>query len=664
MRMRSLYFTNDKLRIRLVISLVLFILVLPLVVILAQQKQIITQKAQGNSLQTISHVFVIAMENHNWADIKGAAPYITNTLLPLGAHAEQYYNPPGLHPSEPNYIWLEAGTNFNITNDSDPTINHINSTNHLVTQLQSAGIPWKAYVENINGSDCPLTSFGTYAAKHLGMVFFDDVTQNNNRQSSYCIQHIRPYTELTRDLQNNTVSSYNFITPNVCNDMHSCSIATGDTWLSQEIPKILNSQAYKNNGIIFITWDEGLNGDGPIGMIVLSPLAKPGYSNTIHYTHSSTLKTIQEIFGLSPFLGDAGNATDLTDLLQLNNTSPSISPTISPTATISSPPPSIDPCTQLSSTPSPSPTSPPTSTNACANLVLNTTCGLDSNGDGLFCGGNCGVTVGNDSGILYHCHNNTQVGSGVICSPQCLICSGKNNSDKCGGSQNACGGGYITNQSDMSKYPTPTMGTNAQLKTKKHPTPICDLPVHPTDINGMQMQSFDPSKLSSQCISSGTNPPSPTPPCGNVSPSTITPITSPSSSPAPSGDPTSTCGGKYDLNYPIPHTNFGDPVCDFTKNGLFTLLQQLDPANASFWFNTVVTCESGYNPNAIQNPAIAVDPAGAWGLFQMGRGRNGQFDHGDVPWREQARNAVTYNNNLFNLHLGWHYWACGRSRWQ
>jgi hypothetical protein len=52
----------------------------------------------------------------------------------------------------------------------------------------------------------------------------------------------------------------------------------------------------------------------PIGLIVLSKSAKVGYSNSIHYTHSSTLRTLQEMFGVSPFLGDAANATDLSDL--------------------------------------------------------------------------------------------------------------------------------------------------------------------------------------------------------------------------------------------------------------------------------------------------------------------------------------------------------------
>src|SRR5437870_2996962 len=166
----------------------------------------------------IHTVFLILMENHDWSSIKGSpsAPYINDTLLPIASHAEQYYNPPGVHPSEPNYLWLEAGTNFGIRNDRSPARNHQSTTSHLVDLLEAAG---------------------------------------------------------------------------------------------------LSSQAYANDGALFILWDEAVTGDGPIGMIVLSPKAKGGgYQNIIHYTHSSTLRTVEEIFGVAPLLGDAANATDLSDL--------------------------------------------------------------------------------------------------------------------------------------------------------------------------------------------------------------------------------------------------------------------------------------------------------------------------------------------------------------
>ncbi|MBP9719577.1 MAG: hypothetical protein KBD46_03830, partial [Candidatus Levybacteria bacterium] len=116
------------------------------------------------------------------------------------------------------------------------------------------------------------------------------------------------------------------------------------------------------------------------------------------------------------------------------------------------------------------------------------------------------------------------------------------------------------------------------------------------------------------------------------------------------------CGGLYTLANPLG--NFGDPTCDFKKDDLYTLLKQQDPANADKWFFKIVPCESSYNPNTWRDPNIlpqTPDPAGAWGLFQMGRGRNGQYDHGDVYWKDQATSAVEWNK-LIGGSFG--YWAC------
>ncbi len=288
-----------------------------------------TEAPTGTARQAtggIKTVFVIMMENHNWSDIKDSpsAPYINQVLLPQASHAEQYYNPPGIHPSEPNYLWLEAGSNFGITNDANPSANHQSTTNHLVTLLDKKGVSWKSYQEGISGNDCPLAGKGLYAPKHNPMIYFDDVTGGNDPQSTYCIAHVRPYSELTGDLQGDGPARYNFITPDLCDDMHNTSgcasrdsVKNGDNWLAGEVPAILGSSAYKDGGVLFITWDEGEGRDGPIGMIVLSPVARGGgYSNSIAYTHSSTLLTVEEIFGLSPMLRDAANATDLSDLFK------------------------------------------------------------------------------------------------------------------------------------------------------------------------------------------------------------------------------------------------------------------------------------------------------------------------------------------------------------
>lgn len=280
-------------------------------------------KALAGSMPPIRTVFIIVMENTRWSSIQGNsdAPYLNSVLLPMASYCEQYYNPPGLHPSEPNYLWLEAGTNFGISDDSEPSVNHQSTTRHLVTLLQNAGISWKSYQEDISGRDVPLVATNGYVPRHNPFVYFDDVTSTNDPNFAYGIAHIRPCGELGADLASNSVARYNFISPNLCHDMHdSCGpldnpVRQGDDWLAAQVPLILNSAAYQDDGALFITWDEAIEGDVPIGMIVLSPLARGGgYSNNVYYTHSSTLRTFQEIFGVTPLLGDAANATDLSDL--------------------------------------------------------------------------------------------------------------------------------------------------------------------------------------------------------------------------------------------------------------------------------------------------------------------------------------------------------------
>ncbi len=289
------------------------------------------------TLHHIKTVFVIVMENHNWTgngslDIKGnpAAPYINYTLLPMASYAQNYNNPPGIHPSLPTYLWLEAGDSLGVKADGDPSQFHQSTHQHLVQLLENAGISWKAYDEDISGTVCPLTAEGRadpngnalYAPRHNPFVFFDDQTNTLNPKSSTCISHIRPFTQLAYDLASGHSARYNFITPNLCDDMHdTCAgdpIAHGDAWLKANVPTILNSSPYRSGGALFIVWGEAAKGDGPIPMIVLSPFAKGNhYTNSIYYTHSSLLRTVQEIFGVSPLLRYASSLPDLSDLFHV-----------------------------------------------------------------------------------------------------------------------------------------------------------------------------------------------------------------------------------------------------------------------------------------------------------------------------------------------------------
>lgn len=278
----------------------------------------IEESSSMRAQHSIKTVWVIVMENHSWRHIHGnkSAPYINDTLLKIGAHAEQYTNN-STHPSEPNYIWLEAGDDLDISDNDDPFENYRTTENHLTNQLEAVGVTWRSFPEGIDGTACPLQSAGAYKAKHTPFVYFEDVTDGRHTESRRCMEHIRPYWEL---LTNG--AQYNFITPDQCHDMHDSegcetpnNVMNGDLWLSREVPKIMATDAYENGGAIFITWDEGTEDeDQPLGMIVLSPFAKPGYSTDIPYTHGSMVRTLQDIFAVRPYLRSASRSQPLSEM--------------------------------------------------------------------------------------------------------------------------------------------------------------------------------------------------------------------------------------------------------------------------------------------------------------------------------------------------------------
>jgi hypothetical protein len=274
------------------------------------------------------------MENHNWSDIyqSAKAPNI-NALLsdPEASWCTNYNdNPAGAHPSEPNYIWLEAGSNklsdHTFSNDNDPSASNSSGAPHLGSLMTAKGVTFKDYAEDFDGTSCPVSGSGTgnYAAKHVPFVFFRDIAGSPpGSDNTTCLQHVIPYSKFAGDLTAGTVAQYNFISPNLCDDMHTACggdmITQGDTWVKPQIDLIRASSAYKNNGAIFLTWDESEGAaqaqGGPIGMIVLSPKAKGhGYQSTIKYYHSSMVRTVEDVFGLSPLLNDAANQPNLSDL--------------------------------------------------------------------------------------------------------------------------------------------------------------------------------------------------------------------------------------------------------------------------------------------------------------------------------------------------------------
>ncbi|HXM51987.1 MAG TPA: alkaline phosphatase family protein [Candidatus Binatus sp.] len=246
------------------------------------------------------------MENEESNSLIGnsAAPYINGLAASYGL-ATQYYAIS--HPSLPNYLTLTAGSTFGIS--SDCTTCWVGATS-LADQIEASGRSWKAYLEDMP-SACFIGDAYPYMQKHNPWIYYNDVRTNAPR----CNAHVVPFSQLGADLGAGSVPNYVWITPNMCNDMHDCSIATGDTWLSRQVPAILNSTAFRNGGVLFITWDEGSTNagcctnaaGGRVATLVISPMARTGFQSSVAETHYSLLKTIEDSWNL-PRLGGAGCA--------------------------------------------------------------------------------------------------------------------------------------------------------------------------------------------------------------------------------------------------------------------------------------------------------------------------------------------------------------------
>ncbi|HWW84821.1 MAG TPA: alkaline phosphatase family protein [Vicinamibacterales bacterium] len=347
--------------------------------------------------QRVKKVFVVAMENHNWTQPttttspqqlfkNPAAPFI-NSLVDGSsgisdqvAYATNYLSVlsggAGVHPSEPNYVWAEAGQAFkSIGTDDDPyhadctadTV--VTSDQHLTAFLTKTGKTWKSYQEDVNvdlttNVPLPATSWTfplfshsgkfttglnaynyssqyNYASKHNPQIFFRDTNGGCPATTSTLYP---PLQQLAFDLQDDTVADYTWITPNQYNDQHSAlsagygvyvpasdqsSIAQGDNFLARIVPLIMASRAYQEGAAILLWWDESEGGDSPdvaMPFIVISKNAHANlgglpYASNVEYSHSSFLRTMQEIFGVAPWsghpwLGAAANANDLSALFK------------------------------------------------------------------------------------------------------------------------------------------------------------------------------------------------------------------------------------------------------------------------------------------------------------------------------------------------------------
>ncbi len=259
------------------------------------------------AIPDFAHVFVIVMENEEASSIIGnpAAPYI-NSLASRYGLATDFTAV--AHPSEPNYLALWSGSTQGVTNDG---VYDFSSGTTLADQIEASGRSWHVAAQNVplgcftgySASGGPDGS-GTYARKHEPAISWTSVSANPARCARITdFSHFDPNR-----------GSFWLIVPNLCNDMHDCSVATGDAFLKGWLPTILDSPAFAD-GVVFLTWDEGsssIGGGGRVATLVISPLARAGFTSATHHTTYSILRTIETAWHL-PCLANACDAGDLRE---------------------------------------------------------------------------------------------------------------------------------------------------------------------------------------------------------------------------------------------------------------------------------------------------------------------------------------------------------------
>jgi phosphatidylinositol-3-phosphatase len=242
--------------------------------------------ASASNVPRIAHVVVIVFENHERRDVLGSGDAPTfDHLASTYAQASAY--DAVAHPSLPNYLALVSGSTHGVTDDctdcveAGPTIG---------TQLSAKHLRWSAYAEGYPSSS-------RFAKKHVPFLYFP---------------HEAFHVFSLRRFDPRRIPTYSLIIPDLCHDMHDCSVTTGDQWLQNFIPPLLGVK----DTAIFIVFDEGtsdLGGGGNVPLIVAGTAVRRHTVFKATTSHYGLLRTIESALGL-PYLGQARSATPITGI--------------------------------------------------------------------------------------------------------------------------------------------------------------------------------------------------------------------------------------------------------------------------------------------------------------------------------------------------------------
>ncbi len=262
----------------------------------------------SSSLPRFDHVVIVVEENHGYSQIVGSnsAPYINS----LAGQGMLFSNSHAItHPSEPNYLDLFSGSDQGVIGDAcDPSAY---APPNLGGQLTGAKYTFAGYSEGLAApGDTSCTNKATgYARKHSPWANFSDTNGPTTNL---------PYSSFPATTAGySSLPTVSFVIPNLNNDMHDGTIQQGDTWLQQNMDAYAQ-WAKTNNSLLIVTWDENdtKTGDATnqVATLFVGQHVQVG-TNTTSINHFSVLRTLEDMYGLSP----ANNAASAADILDVWN---------------------------------------------------------------------------------------------------------------------------------------------------------------------------------------------------------------------------------------------------------------------------------------------------------------------------------------------------------
>jgi acid phosphatase len=259
--------------------------------------------AGRRALPAFGHVVVIVFENKDQGEVLGNAAAPTfNSLASRYARLTRYRGV--THPSLPNYLALVSGSTHGIASDCTSCLV---SGRSLADTLESAGRTWKTYAEGLPSPGFTGAGAGLYAKKHDPFLYFRDVVSRRSR-----LRRIVPLSQLAKDLASRRVPDFALVVPNLCHDMHDCSVRVGDRWLRGFLPPLLRNPQLADS-VVFVVFDESDSAAPEVPALALGPLVRPHSRFARPISHYGLLRTIEDAWGL-PRLAGSASATPITGI--------------------------------------------------------------------------------------------------------------------------------------------------------------------------------------------------------------------------------------------------------------------------------------------------------------------------------------------------------------